>query len=430
MKKFILTAGLIILLSLPNFVSAATDFQTAEMRFICALSSFASYSGDESFLVRSMLTSRGWQIEKLSHKNDLANAKAFLISRNFSDGRQIKVLAIAGTEDIKDAEVDFRVGRTSLNNEEILGDNFTEKIFVHRGFRDYADSVLSDNLGERLIEDLNKNPNETLYITGHSLGGAVAMLTAIRLTDLGVTKDRMKVITFGAPAVGNQKLAENYEDKIDLTRIEISGDLIKKSLKMLGYVHFGYSVQYNPKLSIENNEHQLAIYLDCALREYYKTGGFQALPEIDEKHKLKTPIYVAPLVIVKESFDSDDEEYIKASLIDALKTRLVNLKFSEPPIVKIKDAENFSGDATEFIYPAKKAGCKFILQQVIQAKKIKDALLGNRQVIFEEIIFDTDGYPISLQTSGATTKDLTIIEAAILAQENLRESREKIFEGR
>ena len=49
------------------------------------------------------------------------------------------------------------------------------------------------------------------------------------------------------------------------------------------------------------------------------------------------------------------------------------------------------------------------------------------QVTLDEMIFDSNGRLISMQTSGPTTKGLTVIEAACFAQENLRENREKIF---
>ena len=217
-----------IIFFLTNFskVSADEELDAAEIRLACAICSMGAYSDDESYLMRSMLTSRGWQIEKISRKNNLADAKAYLVSRG-----DIKILTIAGTESLKDVEVDFRVGRVSLNKNSVPLDadekNSGDKIFVHRGFRDYADVVLGDGLAERLKTSLEKNPREILYLTGHSMGGSVATVAAVRLADSGVKKNRLKVITFGAPAVGSHSFARNYEDKIDLTRAVMKGDFEK-----------------------------------------------------------------------------------------------------------------------------------------------------------------------------------------------------------
>ena len=173
MRKLFL-AAIIFLLNFGTCAAAEKNLEAAEIRLTCAVCSLGAYSGDESFLLRSMLAARGWQIEKLSKKTNLADAKAYLVTKG-----DVKILAVAGTESLKDVEVDFRVGRVPLVDGTPLDEKdkkVGKKIFVHRGFRDYADLVLSDGLFERLTTSLKKNPNEKLYLTGHSLGGAVATI--------------------------------------------------------------------------------------------------------------------------------------------------------------------------------------------------------------------------------------------------------------
>ena len=199
------------------------ELDAAEIRLTCAVCSLGAYSGDESFLLRSMLAARGWQIEKLSKKNNLADAKAYLAAKG-----DVKILAIAGTESLKDVEVDFRAGRVPLDDGIPLDEkekHAGDKIFVHRGFRDYADVVLSDGLFERLQTSLTKNPDEKLYLTGHSLGGAAANLLAARFTRFSeldgtewwaqsTSKDDIYCYTFGAIDVLTQRIniTDGYEN--------------------------------------------------------------------------------------------------------------------------------------------------------------------------------------------------------------------------
>ena len=59
---------------------------------------------------------------------------------------------------------------------------------------------------KQFVEEIKNNPKVRVLLTGHSLGGAVATLTAERLVSMGIEKWRVPVITFGAPAIAMQHL--------------------------------------------------------------------------------------------------------------------------------------------------------------------------------------------------------------------------------
>ena len=417
LKKFFV--ALMILISATTcHAKSDDDLDAAKMRLACAICSMGAYSDTESDLLRSMLVTRGWKIETLSQKTNRADAKAYLVSKD-----DVKILAIAGTENLKDVEVDFRFGRVNLHDNTALDayDKKTaDKFFVHRGFRDYADVVLSDGLAERLKTSLDENPDETLYLTGHSLGGAVAIVAGIRLTDLGVPMSRLKVITFGSPGVGSRKLAKNYEDKLDLTRVVMSGDVIKKSLRALGYVQFGKELEYRQHVTDDHAPHRMAAYLDCAIRDYCAAGGnFQhaAKETIDE------PIYAAPIFLLQDSFRDDDEEIILTALNDILANHFSNITFADTKSIELEEDKLLDADFDEFVDAANAHGCKYVLIRILRAKKIRDDMQGDMSVTLEEIILDANGLPISMHTTGSSTKELTIFEAAIAAQETLNSVR-------
>lgn len=64
-----------------------------------------------------------------------------------------------------------------------------------------------------------------MTLTGHSLGRAAALLAAARLYDEGLPQ--VKVVTFGAPAVGNSAFNETYEPLLHVDRIVMAGDPVK-----------------------------------------------------------------------------------------------------------------------------------------------------------------------------------------------------------
>ena len=224
-------------------------------------------------------------------------------------------------------------------------------------------------------------------------------------------------------AVGSHALANNYADKIDLTRVVMKGDVLKKSLRALGYVHFGKTLEYRQSVTSDHFEHKMAVYLDCAIRDYYAAGGTF---KHDSTDKISARIYVAPILLVDGSFHKSDEEIILNALNDGLANHFSNLTFADVPSLEVDDKRILDADFDEYIAAAKSLGCEYVLIRVLQAKKIRDAPLGERQVTLEEIVLDKSGLPLSMQTSGSSTKDLTILEATLAAQETLNEQL-KIF---
>ena len=421
MRKIFVTFMCLIIFSTVTYakeIRTETEFERREIQLICAMSSLAAYSDDKSFLVRSNLSSRGWKIDALNFNKNGVKTKAYLIGKTFFDGRIVKILVISGTEELRDVDVDFRLGGVNLHADKSDG------IFVHKGFRDYADATLSEGVAEFLIDELKNNPNETLYLTGHSLGGSVAIVTAIRLNDMGVEKNRMQVVTFGALAVGNKALADNYADKINLTRMEVKGDVVKKKFAPFGYVQFGEVVTWKPAKSADDYEHKMTMYLDCALRNYFDAEGFTFDDGIGE-NKIDVPVYVAPIRFVKKNFAAKDEKYIYSILRTGLTARLSRLTFDETNYIEVNNADNISDGLTSIINSAKNSGCKYILVQLVNAARVREAQDNERQVMLYEFLYDLNGMPVMMQTSGMSTNELTLIEAVSFAQENLSKKLEK-----
>ena len=434
-RLFVFLSALMMIFA-ARMVSAA-ELPEAEMRLVCALSSMASYEDDNGVLVRDMLKDYGWSLRVISDETKKANAKALIVSKKTDDGSLIKILAICGTNEIKDAEVDFRLKKVPANlksdkfnitennienNPEISAE---EQILVHQGFNDYSEVILNNNLGADLFKELSNKPNERLYLTGHSLGGAVAILTAAKLIHLGAPADRMEVITFGAPAVGNKGFVNEYKDKIKLTRVTMSGDPIKKSLQALGYVHFGEVIKYNQNNKIVKHfPHKMAVYLDCAIRDYYDERFNLNLPlNIPQSQSSNSEvIYIAPLQIMRDSFSKDDFKYIMATMKDQLHQHFPKAVYDEVDYYEIEeldDLTDFNNSIKEFQKKAAKSNCKSVIVYYLQAKKIRDDKDSNYRITLEEMKYDNKGFQTEMQMASVTTKELTTIEAAIFAMENL-----------
>lgn len=109
------------------------------------------------------------------------------------------VVAFRGTSNLRDWITDAQFTQRLLVEE---ADGAECK--VHHGFLDAYESVISD-LGHYLSSIHRHRP---VFVTGHSLGGALAILAALELKRQGF--DVRQVYTFGQPRVGNKNFANLY----------------------------------------------------------------------------------------------------------------------------------------------------------------------------------------------------------------------------
>ncbi len=383
---------LIALLILPRPTSA--ELRAEELQLTCALASMAAYSSDTAMMFREMLKTRGWSLETIEAYSDAADAKAILLRRN-----DVNILSICGTEDRKDAAIDVRFKLVE----------FTGGGMVHQGFNEYTEVLLNNERFKELINALLYS-DEKLYITGHSLGGAVAILTAARLVDLG---EQLEVLTFGAPAVGDQSFAERFDGRLKLTRITASGDPIKKALKKLGYVHVGNELKYTPAKSVEHFRHKMAVYLDCALRNYYDANSEIEIASGGENRK----IYVVPLRMM--NIDKEDKRYVELIIRDVLRSRRADLVLSAEPPSEL-DYKTYDDDFAEldakYFAEARAANCDLILIELLQSRRVREARKDIDQITIEKIVCNLNGFPLSMETSSMNTNEVTAIEAVLLAQ--------------
>ncbi|RNF26774.1 putative class 3 lipase [Trypanosoma conorhini] len=142
---------------------------------------------------------------------------------------KIKFISFPGTHNYRTFAVNMRCGRIRRQVWSRLIDGLTAssgangeyqrvcggvhlvwEASLHQGFAREADEAALPI--EQLVKDVRQN-GYRLVLSGHSLGGAVAQLVAIRMLREypGVFKDNLKCVSIGAPLVGNYQLAQCVE---------------------------------------------------------------------------------------------------------------------------------------------------------------------------------------------------------------------------
>ncbi|XP_006283081.2 uncharacterized protein LOC17878015 isoform X1 [Capsella rubella] len=204
------------------------------------------------------------EFEKLCFlENDITDTQVAI----WRDARRKRVvIAFRGTEQTKwkDLQTDLMLVPAGLNPERIGGD-FKQEVQVHSGFLSAYDSVqiriislLKMAIG--YIEDVPEHEDKWhVYVTGHSLGGALATLLALELASSQLVKRGAISVTmynFGSPRVGNKKFAEIYNQKVkDSWRVVNHRDIIPTVPRLMGYCHVAHPI-YLTAGEVEDTEFQ------------------------------------------------------------------------------------------------------------------------------------------------------------------------------
>ena len=145
---------------------------------------------------------------------DIDNAQAYLLKNNGT----ITVLSFRGTEVTEKSDVlaDLKSGK----NLEACGGK------VHVGFKGEINKLWP------ALEKATSNIDK-LYVTGHSLGAAMATIAAGRMQS-----KVLALVTFGSPRVGNKQ----YVNSLTVTHYRVQNncdDVTKVPFKLMGFAHHG-----------------------------------------------------------------------------------------------------------------------------------------------------------------------------------------------
>jgi predicted lipase len=138
-----------------------------------------------------------------------------------------------GSESIKDWYYDLQ----------ILKHKYKDKIWIHSGF---YNQLHSDNIHLCIINKvrsiLDQYPDYKIFVTGHSLGGALATLFGYILAH--EIDNFITVVSFASPRIGNYHWKKSFEEKLNLKHFRVTNnrDLITAT-PTINYYHVGTDIK-------------------------------------------------------------------------------------------------------------------------------------------------------------------------------------------
>lgn len=429
MMKFLALIALIVFL-LTGAVSQAAntmdEYAEARKTVMAAGACMAAYSTRAGNLAVAAFEQEGWRVEPYLVSGEKADSRYLLAwDSNSALDRDVYILAVAGTENARDVKVDLRSSKVYFAGKTL--EEFTVNAArkdvpldaprVHEGFNQAAQVLLTAQTAQandyhpvasRLLSKiLQEDRQDKVYLVGHSLGGAVVTLVAARLLDMGVNADQIEVITFGAPAVGNEAFEKMYDGKIRITRIVAPEDPVPNALRKVfgGYRHIGAELRWPLPDSLKNYfTHDVPVYVDLALRNYYPKrrqaiteGSLAPVQPIAGKPRL----YVAATKNSLPPVLKAEFSFMQEALWDEYDSISPGI-FKDP------------GEPSELSNLAKAAaaGCELLVVPEIQAERVRDQ--NTWYVSLNQTVYRVaDGKVLNVGIYGSNTKVLTPLVALI-----------------
>jgi len=414
--------------SVPVSAAAGTlaEYQEAKKTFMSAAACMAAYISRPGSLAIEAFEQGGWRVEPYKQVGEKADAK-YLLAWNTGSlvDRDIYILAVAGTENVRDVKVDLRTKKVYFAGstlEEFAANAARNDLppgvpRVHEGFNQATQVLLSAESAQandaqagtlrRLSNILKEDHDDKVYLVGHSLGGAVVTLLAERLLDMGVRPNQLEVVTFGAPAVGNEAFVQKYDGKVDVTRIVVADDPIPSALRKVfgGYRHLGREVVWPATDPLKTYfAHDVPVYMDLAVKNYFtkrRAAINEGLLARSEPIAGKNRIYVAA---------------IKNSLPPELKSEFAFMQEAlwdeYDRILPGYVADLGEKTALTNLEKAAAAGCTLMVASEVQAVRVRDD--NTYYVSLNQTVYRvSDGAAVNVGIFGSNTKELTPLGALI-----------------
>ena len=132
-------------------------------------------------------------------------------------------------------------------------------------FLDAFNLIWSGGLRDDFYKLKNANPGYDLWITGHSLGAAIASITATTIAHLKLYPlDKIKLVTYGQPRVGDKAYASTVDSLLPYSyRVIHNNDLFAHVPPqwLKGYTHHKSEIWYNNDMAVG------ASFIECDVDE-------------------------------------------------------------------------------------------------------------------------------------------------------------------
>ncbi len=203
-----------------------------------------------------------WPPPKCAEVHVFDRNKGYVL-RYSSHATSLLLVVFRGTKSVDDVECD---AHTTQRPTRLSGAGK-----MHSGYKKRAERYFA-----QLEPILDEYPRDQIYFTGHSMGGAIAIVIANALRRRDATKKRVRpFVVFGCPKLGNSTFVANVGSNLsqDLTIYRNLEDIVP--LMPMGnaknrYADFGSKfdvVEFRKNTGVVQDNHAMTLYLQYVTKQ-------------------------------------------------------------------------------------------------------------------------------------------------------------------
>jgi hypothetical protein len=198
--------------AIPRRRAAYSDRMSALMAKLSMLAYVRFEDPQKRRILEMALERAGLKLVACVAANDV---EAFIVEHDY-----FMAVAFRGTTTAQDRRINTSIGYEKAN---VAG--FATPVNVHAGFY-RAFLTVEGVIREAVTRQTGDKPNnKAIYLTGHSLGGAIALVASAEYSGGDQLGERIAAVyTFGAPRVGEKSFAQNV--KAPHYRVVNAGDIV------------------------------------------------------------------------------------------------------------------------------------------------------------------------------------------------------------
>lgn len=181
-------------------------------------------------------------------------------------------------------------------------------VYIHSGFLEELQKVWKDVymfVDAHIPSSSGGTPSKipTILTTGHSLGGALALVCAVRLASC--MDAHVNCYSYGAPMVGGSSFKEFVENRLHNMRhfrFENQNDIVPKlkSLKVLGYVHVGRMHYFNYKGQMKTELSSREAWIDWMYGHWQAVVRFELFDSLKD-HAIRKYVEILDSILYDQT---------------------------------------------------------------------------------------------------------------------------------